>query len=99
MSKLQPPAFKGRGKFVKNHAPALPKIPFYVSTGSGVYQLSTTGTGMIAGMVVDSMSKQAITGGKVSNNIGGIAMTLDGYYLMITPAGVCTVTASAQADL
>jgi len=51
-------------------------------------------TGVITGIVTDSGTGIHIDEAIVTSDIGGAAITMAGYYVMITPAGICTVTAS-----
>lgn len=65
-------------------------------TQSISYSISTSasGTGVITGMVTASGSQENLTGVEISTNTGGIALSISGYYVLVTPAGQCTVTAS-----
>jgi hypothetical protein len=49
---------------------------------------------MITGTVTDAITGLGITGATISTDTGGIALSLSGHYVMNTPAGQCTVTAS-----
>ena len=54
---------------------------------------------MIEGMVTDCSDQQGITGAEVSTDTGGMALSLDGYYLIMAPAGVCSVSAATDCYL
>jgi len=70
--------------------------PLYAGTGSGLLQYNASATGLISGMVTDTVKGRGIDGAKVITDTGGVAISVDGYYLLFSPAGVCTVTASAK---
>jgi photosystem II stability/assembly factor-like uncharacterized protein len=67
--------------------------PLYAGTGSGLLQYDAAGIGMIEGMIVDCPNEQGVNEAEVRTDTGGAALSLDGYYLMMVPAGICTVTA------
>jgi photosystem II stability/assembly factor-like uncharacterized protein len=68
----------------------------YTGTASGLYQYNSAGSGMVTGMITDSSTGRGITGAQVSADIGGIALTDEGAYLLITAAGSGTVSVSAE---
>jgi hypothetical protein len=55
---------------------------------------SASGTGVITGTVTASATQENLTGVEIRTNTGGIALSLSGYYVLVAPAGQCTVTAS-----
>jgi len=71
-------------------------VSLYAGTGSGFLQFTASGVGMIEGMVMDCLSEQGITGAEVTTDTGGMALSLDGYYLIMAPAGICTVSAATD---
>jgi len=68
----------------------------YTGTASGLYQYNSSGSGMVTGMITDTSTGRGITGAQVSTDIGGIALTDEGAYLLIPAAGRGTVSASAE---
>jgi hypothetical protein len=71
-------------------------VPLYAGTGSGFLQFNASGVGMIEGMILDCVNEEGITGAEVTTDTGGIALSLDGYYLIMAPAGICTVSAATD---
>jgi tripartite motif-containing protein 71 len=55
---------------------------------------SASGTGVITGTVTASGTQEGLSGVEIRTNTGGIALSLSGYYVLVAPAGQCTVTAS-----
>jgi len=86
-----PLASKDRAVSGSSH---LPSSELYAGSGSGILEYSGSGIGVVTGMVTDGKTGTGITGGALSTDTGGIALSLDGAYVMVLPAGVCTVTAS-----
>ncbi len=66
----------------------------YAATQGGLYQC--TGTGVIAGRVTDAVSNYNIDGGVVMTDLGTRSLTIDGDYMMISPAGIFDVFALNQ---
>ena len=69
---------------------------FYTGTASGLYQYSSAGTGMVVGVITDSSTGEGITGAQVISDTGGVAQTVEGAYLLVTAAGVCTISVSKE---
>jgi hypothetical protein len=65
-------------------------------TGERSYSISTgaSGTGVITGTVTASGTEENLTGVEIKTTTGGIALSLSGHYVLVAPAGLCTVTAS-----
>ncbi len=80
----------GKPKYDVN---AIVSASLYGATPGGVLQL--TGTGVIAGRVLDSISGQPLSGATVFTDLGTISTSVDGEFIMISPAGTCAVTAVA----
>ncbi len=61
------------------------------------YSISTSssGTGLISGIVIDVATGVEIDNANISTDGGGSTATADGYYFLVQPAGVFTITASA----
>ncbi|MCX5895786.1 MAG: PQQ-binding-like beta-propeller repeat protein, partial [Proteobacteria bacterium] len=61
------------------------------------YSISTSssGTGLVSGIVIDAATGVEIDSADISTDGGGSTKTADGYYFLIQPAGVFTITASA----
>jgi len=80
----------------KMYAPSSVVNQFYTGTASGLYQYSGAGTGMITGVITDSSTGSGITGAQVVTDTGGVAYTVNGAYLLVTAAGDCTISVSAE---
>jgi photosystem II stability/assembly factor-like uncharacterized protein/long-subunit fatty acid transport protein len=74
---------------------ALATGSLYAATGSGVYTLS--GTGVIAGNVWDDASALGIDGATVSTDLGNNCRSILGEYMMVVPAGIFDLFASADS--
>jgi len=55
----------------------------------------TGGIGIIVGTVRNGLNNRSITGAKVTTDIGGVALSLEGAYTMVSAAGICTAMAEA----
>ncbi len=73
---------------------AIATSSLYSATQGGLYQL--TGTGVIAGKVKDAISQTDINGATVFTDMGAKSVSADGDYIMVSPAGICSVTAIAN---
>jgi hypothetical protein len=58
----------------------------YAATGAGLYQLS--GTGVLTGHVRNSTTMQMIHGATIASDIGLSCSSVDGLYMMVSPAGI-----------
>ncbi len=58
--------------------------------------VSTAGTGVISGKTVDAQTGDGIDGISIRTSGGGAAVTEDGYYVLVHPAGMFTIQASGQ---
>lgn len=63
----------------------------YAATQGGMLQC--TGTGVIAGQVTDAVSESGIDGATVYSDMGLKTISVNGEYMMVSPSGVCDVTA------
>jgi hypothetical protein len=77
----------------------LPSSELYTGSGSGMLEFTGSGIGIIAGMVTDSKTSLGLTGAMLSTDTGGVALSLDGHYIMVLPAGICLVKATAVGCL
>jgi hypothetical protein len=61
------------------------------------YQIETVtgGIGIVSGTVKDNNTQANLTGVLLTTDTGGAALSIDSYYVMVTMAGVFTVTASS----
>jgi photosystem II stability/assembly factor-like uncharacterized protein len=66
----------------------------YAATQGGVYQC--TGTGVIAGDVTDDYDQSGIDGATVLNDLGPETISVNGEYMMVSPSGICVLTAIAD---
>jgi hypothetical protein len=55
----------------------------------------TGGIGIIVGTVKNGLNNQSVTGAKLTTSIGGVALSVQGAYTMVSAAGMCTATAEA----
>jgi photosystem II stability/assembly factor-like uncharacterized protein len=62
----------------------------YAAT-SGLWQC--TGTGVIAGQIMDDVTKTGIDLATVYNDLGVKTLSINGEYMMVTPVGIFSVTA------
>jgi photosystem II stability/assembly factor-like uncharacterized protein/long-subunit fatty acid transport protein len=74
---------------------ALAAGSLHAATGSGVYSL--TGTGVIAGNVWDDDSALGIDGAMVSTDLGNNCRSILGEYMMVVPAGIFDLFATAES--
>lgn len=76
-------------------------VPLYVrvinQAEPASYRIETVtgGIGIVSGTVTDADTLGKLTGVLVTTDTGGVALSVDGYYVMIVTAGVFTVTASS----
>ena len=73
---------------------AIATSSLYSATQGGLLQL--TGTGLIYGFVEDSFSQSNIDGAMVFTDGGALTISVNGEYIMISPAGIFDVTAIAD---
>ena len=69
----------------------------YAATQGGLLQC--TGTGVIAGQVANAISHIGIHMANVSNDFGVRTISISGQYMMVSPSGICDVTATANRYL
>ncbi|MCP4715482.1 MAG: hypothetical protein GY868_10220, partial [Deltaproteobacteria bacterium] len=60
---------------------------------------ATAGSGMVFGMVIDADSGARLDGVALSTSIGGTALTVDGYYLLLSPAGMLSLSVAGSQHL
>jgi hypothetical protein len=68
----------------------------YAGAGSGIFEFTGAGLGIIAGTVTDARTGLGITGATLSTSTGGIALAWNGNYVMQPPAGICLVSANVE---
>jgi photosystem II stability/assembly factor-like uncharacterized protein len=68
----------------------------YAGSTSGMLGYTGSGLGVIGGMVRALGSTTGIDSATLTTDTGGIALSLAGNYLMVAPAGQCTVNASVD---
>jgi photosystem II stability/assembly factor-like uncharacterized protein len=85
-----------REEIARGHASSSMVNRFYTGTASGLYQYNSSGTGMVTGMITNNTTGRGITGAQVIASTGGAAFTVEGAYLIVTSAGNCTISASAE---
>ena len=79
-----------------NERELTPASKLYAGSGSGIFKYTGSGIGTIAGLVTDASTATGITGAILSTDTGGTALSLTGSYVMVVPAGLCTVSASME---
>jgi len=59
------------------------------------YQINTSasGTGIIVGTVMDTATQTNLSGVNIITDIGGVALSVGGHYVLVSAAGIYTVTA------
>jgi photosystem II stability/assembly factor-like uncharacterized protein len=73
---------------------AISTSSLYAGTQGGMLQC--TGTGVIAGQVTDATSQSGIDGATVYSDMGVMTISVNGEYMMVSPSGICNVTAIAD---
>jgi photosystem II stability/assembly factor-like uncharacterized protein len=66
----------------------------YGATQGGLMQL--TGTGVIAGQIINANSQSGINNATVFSDLGSRAVSVNGSYIMVSPSGNCSLTAVAN---
>jgi photosystem II stability/assembly factor-like uncharacterized protein len=66
----------------------------YAGSGSGLLEYTGAGIGTIAGLVSDARSGNGIHGVSLYTDSGGAALSLSGAFVMVVPAGRCTLRGS-----
>lgn len=66
-----------------------------IGTASRSYNVSvsTAGTGVVTGVVFDAETGQGVDGVSVMSSSGAVTMTIEGYYVLVHPAGVYSIEA------
>ncbi|MEI6126859.1 MAG: CFI-box-CTERM domain-containing protein, partial [Pseudomonadota bacterium] len=67
-----------------------------LNSASGQYMLATTtaGTGIVFGSVTEIETGNPVNNASISTTVGASAVSQEGYYLLLGPAGVFTLTVS-----
>lgn len=68
-----------------------PSSFLYAGSGSGLLEYTGAGIGTISGLVSDARSGNGIHGVSLATDNGGVALSLVGAYVMVVPAGRCTL--------
>jgi photosystem II stability/assembly factor-like uncharacterized protein len=71
---------------------ALATGSLYAATQGGLHQC--TGTGVIAGQLMDNATGASIDQATVFNDLGVKTISIDGEYMMVTPVGIFSITAA-----
>ena len=96
-----------QGIFVSNQAGhwlslGVPEYDVYAIATSSLYAasdrglLQLTGTGVIAGKITDALSKATIDNATVCNGFGVKTASIDGEYIMVSPAGFSSLAVVAD---
>ena len=64
-------------------------------TGRGLLRMQTEGLGVISGRVISGLTGEMIDNADVSSD-SSECLSVDGYYMLLVPAGVHTITASCS---
>lgn len=73
---------------------SFPSSTVLAGSASGLYQSTTAGTGIITGTITSADNGRAITGALVSA-FGSNGQSVEGYYLLLVPAGVHSLVVTA----
>ncbi|MCK4727990.1 MAG: hypothetical protein KAT27_03620, partial [Desulfobacterales bacterium] len=73
---------------------AISTSSLYAATEGGLLQC--TGTGVIAGQVINAITQAGIDNATIFNDLGSVTLSINGGYMMVSPAGICNVTAIAN---
>jgi hypothetical protein len=106
---IEDPLGENRGMLQFSEQPTTLEIPnaesgtwrYAVNTScptSKEYSIATssTGTGLIAGTVSDASTGKGLTDALITSDNGSSAISMDGHYLMVVPAGSTALQASAS---
>ena len=73
---------------------AISTSSLYTATQGGLLQC--TGTGLITGRVTNAISEADIHSATIFNDLGIKTISVNGEYMMVSPSGICAVTAIAD---
>jgi photosystem II stability/assembly factor-like uncharacterized protein len=73
---------------------AISTSSLYAATRAGLMQC--TGTGLITGRVTNAISEADIHSATIFNDLGIKTISVNGEYMMVSPSGICAVTAIAD---
>lgn len=73
---------------------AISTSSLYTATQGGLMQC--TGTGLITGRVTNAISEADIHSATIFNDLGIKTISVNGEYMMVSPSGICAVTAIAD---
>ncbi len=65
-------------------------------TASGLYRASTTGSGIITGIISSQDTSSVVDGAIVSSYSGSNCLSVEGYYMLMVPAGIHTLQVQAS---
>jgi hypothetical protein len=75
---------------------SIPPTTIVAGTTSGIYQYASSGTGILTGIITSKATNDTIDGADVfAAACGNSCVAVDGYYLMLLPAGVHTIEVRA----
>jgi len=75
---------------------SMPSSTIVAGTTSGIYQYASSGTGILTGIITSKADNTAINGADVfAAACGNSCIAMDGYYLLLLPAGVHTIEVRA----
>lgn len=81
----------------RDRAPrSVPPLVLYAGSGSGLLEYTGAGIGTISGLVHDAASGTTLHGATLATDSGGVALSLMGAYMMVVPAGLCTLRGSKE---
>ena len=76
------------------HVHAISTSSLYAASQGGLLQC--TGTGVVAGRVTNAVTKAGVHNATVSNDLGAKTISVRGEYLMVSPSGMCDMTATLE---
>jgi photosystem II stability/assembly factor-like uncharacterized protein len=74
---------------------SFPSGTIFAGTASGLYQSTTSGTGIITGNIISQKNSTMIDGAIVSSPFGSNSISVEGYYMLMVPAGLHTIQVQA----
>jgi photosystem II stability/assembly factor-like uncharacterized protein len=73
---------------------AISTSSLYAASQGGLLQCR--GTGVIAGRVTNAVTKADVHNATVSNDLGAKTISVHGEYMMVSPSGICDITATLE---
>jgi photosystem II stability/assembly factor-like uncharacterized protein len=76
--------------------PPVPSSTIVAGTTSGLYQYSAAGSGILSGFITAENTGKPVDAALIISSCGSSCVSASGYYLLLMPSGIHTVSVSAQ---